>query len=98
MTGQTAQHSLTDQQTEWLTSFQPRRGLSNGHLQTIVGNFLPRPPFRLVSVAEMVVVDPADGSRVLCHCHWYPEPNLSSRLTLVLVHQSGRPTRAIFRE
>ena len=70
----------------WLTSFQPRQGLGNGHLQTIVGNFLPRPPFRLASVAETVEVDPADGSRVLCHCHWHPEPNLSSRLTLVLVH------------
>jgi len=69
---------------EWLTSFEPRRGLSNGHLQTIVGNFLPRPAFRLSSVAEAVEVDPADGSRVLCHCHWQPEP--ARRLTLVLVH------------
>jgi predicted alpha/beta-fold hydrolase len=75
----------------WLTSFEPRRGLSNGHLQTIVGNFLPRPPFQLASVAETVVVEPADGSRVLCHCHWQPElpqshPARASRLTLVLVH------------
>jgi predicted alpha/beta-fold hydrolase len=70
----------------WLTSFEPRRGLSNGHLQTIVGNFLPRPPFQIAGVAETVEVDPADGSRVLCHCHWQPEPGLSSRLTLVLVH------------
>src|ERR1035438_1743493 len=52
----------------WLSSFQPHRGLSNGHLQTIVGNFLPRPPFRLASVSETVEVDPSDGSRVLCHC------------------------------
>ena len=28
---------------DWLTDFVPRRGLSNGHVQTIVGNFLPRP-------------------------------------------------------
>jgi predicted alpha/beta-fold hydrolase len=75
----------------WLTSFEPRRGLSNGHLQTIVGNFLPRPAFQLASVAETVEVDPADGSRVLCHCHWQPEPPHSDfargrRLTLVLVH------------
>jgi predicted alpha/beta-fold hydrolase len=70
----------------WLTSFEPRRGLSNGHLQTIVGNFLPRPPFQLVSVAETVEVDPTDGSRVLCHCHWQPHSDVSSRLTLVLVH------------
>ena len=32
----------------------------------------------------MVEVDPIDGSRVLCHCHWQAEP--STRLTLVLVH------------
>jgi predicted alpha/beta-fold hydrolase len=76
---------------EWLTGFEPRRGLSNGHLQTIMGNFLPRPAFRLASVAETVEVDPADGSRVLCHCHWQDEggqadPGRAGRLTLVLVH------------
>jgi uncharacterized protein len=70
----------------WLTSFEPRRGLSNAHLQTIVGNFLPRPAFRLPVVAEAVEVDPADGSRVLCHCHWQPEPDRAARLTVVLVH------------
>jgi predicted alpha/beta-fold hydrolase len=85
----TVEHSEAELRTEWLTSFQPRRGLSNGHLQTIVGNFLPRPPFRLESVAETVEVDPADGSRVLCHCHWHadsPHLDRASRLTLVLVH------------
>ena len=71
---------------EWLTRFEPRRGLSNGHLQTIAGNFLPRPPFQLSSVAETVEVDPADGSRVLCHCHWQAEPERAARLTLILVH------------
>ena len=71
---------------DWLTSFEPRRGLTGGHAQTIAGNFWPRPPFRLRSIAETVEVDPADGSRVLCHCHWQPKPGRSSRLTLVLVH------------
>ncbi|HEV2486539.1 MAG TPA: alpha/beta fold hydrolase [Terracidiphilus sp.] len=70
----------------WLTSFEPRRGLSNGHLQTIVGNFLPRPPFLHPAVAEEIEVDPADGSRVLCHSHWQPEPERANRLTVVLVH------------
>jgi len=78
--------AMSSRLPEWLTSFQPGRGLSNGHLQTIVGNFLPRPPFRLVSVAETVEVDPADGSRVLCHCHWQAEPGRGERLTLILVH------------
>src|SRR5882762_12038957 len=30
---------------DWLKSFSPRRGFSNGHLQTIAGNFIPRPAF-----------------------------------------------------
>ncbi|MGD0913213.1 MAG: alpha/beta fold hydrolase [Terracidiphilus sp.] len=70
----------------WLMSFAPRRGLSNGHLQTIVGNFYPRPVFPLEVESETVLVDPADGSRVLCHCHWQPEPVRASRLTVILVH------------
>jgi len=70
----------------WLTCFEPRRGLRNGHLQTIVGNFLPRPAFLLESVAEEVEVDPADGSRVLCHCHWQTVEDRAARLTLVLIH------------
>jgi predicted alpha/beta-fold hydrolase len=70
----------------WFTPFEPCRGLASGHLQTIVGNFLPRPAFRLDSVSETVEVDPLDGSRVLCHCHWQPEDVRAARLTLVLVH------------
>ncbi|MFZ0745018.1 MAG: alpha/beta fold hydrolase [Terracidiphilus sp.] len=69
-----------------LRPYAPRRGLSNGHLQTIVGNYLPRPAFRLLSVSETVEVDPADRSRVLCHCDWQPEPERSERLTVILVH------------
>jgi predicted alpha/beta-fold hydrolase len=37
-------------------------------------------------VEETVEVDPADGSRVLCHCHWQPEAVRAARLTAVLVH------------
>ena len=70
----------------WLTTFAPRRGLSNGHLQTIVGNYYPRPIFLLEAETETVLVDPADGSRVLCHCHWQPELVRASRLTVILVH------------
>jgi len=70
----------------WLTPFEPRRGLTNGHAQTIAGNFYPRPAFRLAATAETVEVDPADGSRVLCHCHWQPEGARATRLTAVLVH------------
>jgi predicted alpha/beta-fold hydrolase len=69
-----------------LRTFVPCRGLSNGHLQTIVANYFPRPAFLLPSVAEQVEVDPADGSKVVCHCHWQPEEIRATRLTLLLVH------------
>jgi len=71
---------------EWLTAFSPRRGLVNAHLQTIVGNFLPRAAFNLPFETNTVEVDPADGSRVLCHAHWQSGPDMHRRLTLVLVH------------
>jgi hypothetical protein len=80
---------LTDTSREvpaWLTAFEPRRWLSNGHLQTIVGNFLRRPPIGFPTTEETVEVDPNDASRVLCHCHWQPEPVRAERLTVVLVH------------
>jgi len=69
-----------------LHPFEPRRGLTNGHLQTIFGNYLPRPRFLCASVAETVEVDPGDGSRVMCFCDWQPEPARASRLTVILVH------------
>lgn len=58
----------------------------NGHIQTIVGNYLPRSAFRLAFTSEAVEVDPVDGSRVLCHCHWQSVQDFNKRLTLVLVH------------
>jgi hypothetical protein len=70
----------------WLTPFEPYPWLRNRHLQTIVGNFLPRPRFRLPTVAETVEVDPDDRSSILCHSHWQSEPLRASRLTVVLVH------------
>jgi hypothetical protein len=70
----------------WLTRFDPHRALRNGHLQTIVGNYLRRPPLVAPVTDEIVEVDPADGSRVLCHCHWQPESIRRGRLTAVLVH------------
>jgi predicted alpha/beta-fold hydrolase len=68
----------------WLTEFTPRRWLLNGHLQTIVGNYLPRPRFALESTAEAVEVDSSDGSRVMCYGHWHGDAG--ERLTMVLVH------------
>jgi hypothetical protein len=70
--------------------FHPRPWLSNGHLQTIFGNYLRRrddlPPF----TAELVEVSPATrnqvSSQVLCHCHWQPEQVRASRLTVIVLH------------
>lgn len=82
----TIEKSTAPDRLEWLNSFVPRRGLRNGHLQTLVGNYLPRPAFHLVSQAEVVEVDSADGSSVLCHSSWQPETVRSKRPTVVLVH------------
>jgi len=79
--------SFDDATSAWMAgfqSFEPKRGLRNAHLQTIVGNFLPRPIVALPVISDTVEVDPSNGSRVLCHCHWQLEP--TDRLTLVLVH------------
>ena len=73
-------------QDAWLSAFSPRFGLRSGHLQTIAGNFWPRPAFSLPQEEETVEVDATDGSRVLCHCHWQPEEVRASRLTVVLLH------------
>jgi len=70
----------------WLTDFQPHPWLFNGHVQTVVGNFLPRAPLDFPTEIETVEVDPADRSRILCHCHWQPELVRAERLTAVLVH------------
>lgn len=70
----------------WFAPFKPHPWLMNGHLQTIVGNFFPRPAFRLVGTTETVEVDRADASRILCHCHWQPDAERSARMTAVLVH------------
>ena len=69
-----------------LRPFEPRHGLRNGHLQTIVGNYLPRPRFHSTAVAETVEVDPADGSRVVCYCDWQPPEVRADRLSVILVH------------
>ena len=73
-----------------VTPFVPRRWLSNGHLQTIVGNFLPRKDRLPPCSTELVEVSPATrsqiSSQVLCLCHWQPEGVRRQRLTVILVH------------
>jgi predicted alpha/beta-fold hydrolase len=71
-------------------AFVPRRLLGNGHVQTIVGNFLPRPNHLPPPVAELVEVSPAVGSQiatlVLCQCHWQPSEVRAKLPTAIIVH------------
>jgi hypothetical protein len=70
--------------------FQPRRFLHNGHLQTIFGNYLPRPNSLPAPEAQLVEVSPATdyqiSSQVLCHCHWQPAEVRAVRSTAIIVH------------
>lgn len=70
--------------------FHPRRWLSNGHMQTIAGNFLPRPNHLPPPVAELVEVCPARGtqisSQILCECHWQPPAVRSARPAVLILH------------
>ena len=74
--------------------FHPRRLVANGHLQTIVGNFLPRhlnlpaPEPVLVEVAAPTVIakQMQPAAQVLCHCHWQPADVRAAALTVILLH------------
>jgi hypothetical protein len=70
--------------------FHPRRWLTNGHLQTIAGNFLPRQNHLPPPVADLVEVCRARGtqisSQVLCECHWQPADVRSARPTVLILH------------
>ena len=72
------------------TAFRPRRFLRNGHLQTIVGNFLRRVDALPAAVPYLIEVAPVEGDRaasqVLCHCHFQPVDVRASRPTAIIVH------------
>ena len=71
-------------------TFHPRPWLVNGHLQTIVGNFLPRPDSLPAPDVEFVEVSPARGSQiasqVLCECHWQPLAKRATSPTAIILH------------
>jgi uncharacterized protein len=70
--------------------FAPRRLLYNGHIQTIVGNFLPRtshlPPPEHVLVEVSPASDAQIATQVLCHCHWQPAEVRAQRPSAIIVH------------
>src|SRR5215470_3636876 len=65
-----------------IPAFQPRRGLSGGHRQTLANFFLlrrvmlPPPEARLIEVEA--------GVKTLAHCHW--QSDRQNALTVILVH------------
>jgi len=73
-----------------LPIFRPRRFLHNGHLQTILGNYLRRVDTLSPATAHLVEVAPAEpgrpASHVLCHCHLQPLEVRASRPTAIIVH------------
>lgn len=75
---------------EGFPPFHPRRWLSNGHLQTIAGNFLPRPGNLPAPDSELVEVSPPRGhqigTQVLCECHWQPPAQRSAAPTVIVLH------------
>jgi uncharacterized protein len=70
--------------------FQPTRFLRNGHLMTVVGNYLPREHTLPREEPWFVEAEPAaEGRRstvVRCDCDWQPAEVRGERPTLVLVH------------
>lgn len=73
-----------------VADFSPRRFLRNGHLQTMIGNFLPRQCLLPAPEGLLVEVDgPVGGygpTFVRCDCNWQPLDMRSQRPTVVLVH------------
>lgn len=71
-------------------TFVPRRFLTNGHVQTVAGNFLPRASRLPAPVSELVEVSAATGTQiateVLCQCHWQPAAVRAGRPTAIIVH------------
>ena len=62
--------------------FVPRRGLRNGHVQTLAGHFLPRQ--NLLPEPERRLFTVEEGVQVRCDCHWQPER--AAAMTAVIVH------------
>ncbi len=75
---------------EGFPPFHPRKWMANGHIQTVLGNFLPRPNHLPPATPELVEVAPTHGtqisSQVLCECHWQPAEVRANRPTAIILH------------
>jgi hypothetical protein len=66
----------------WMRPFVTPRFLRSGHLQTIVGNVLPRNYSLPEPESQLIEVEPSTSSGasfVLCHYHWQPVEVRSQR-------------------
>jgi predicted alpha/beta-fold hydrolase len=81
---------IAPQHVAHAAEFMPRRFFSNGHLQTILGNFLRRsdllPPAETVLVEVVPSRDGRVGSSIRCDCHWQPAEFRAGRPTAIIVH------------
>ncbi len=87
--GSTEDRLDSTEASPWMRPFVPPRFLRNGHLQTIVGNLLPRTYSLPEPESQLIEVEPDSShgaSFVLCHCHWQPAEVRSQRLTVIIVH------------
>jgi predicted alpha/beta-fold hydrolase len=66
--------------------FVPRRGLRNGHAQTLAGNFLRRENILPPPEERIFSVHAEDDAQVMCHCHWQPEQEKHDAITVIVVH------------
>jgi uncharacterized protein len=73
---------MTASQQSFPDPFRPRRFVTSGHAQTIVGNFLPRRNLLPPGEERLFSVEPE--VQVLCHCHWQPDRRCA--MTLIIVH------------
>ncbi len=82
--------TLTSRWPKDYPPFHPRPWLANPHLQTILGNFLPRPNHLPAPIAELVEVCPAHGSQIssqiLCECHWQPPAQRAHSPSAIILH------------
>ena len=73
-----------------MDEFCPRRFFRNGHVQTILGNYLARVDRLPAAVPQVIEVAPAQNDRpasqVLCHCHFQPSEVRATRPAVIIVH------------
>lgn len=76
-----------------MSSFRPRRWLSGGHRQTLLG-YWSRRRLRWTLPAEDLVVEAGEGVRLLVRATW--QPGSAERPTIVLLHGLGGCDRSSY--